>query len=111
LFLYSINFQNSHQAYDSQRKLEVNTSYLHYDFDENNESVDGSERSSSVSKDQKSEKTLALKKHLLEKTQDMHHQSSRKMNQSQISGYRKTRIMNKSRSFIKQRDNSVLGNN
>jgi hypothetical protein len=46
----SVNFQNSHQAYDSQRKLEVNTSYLKYEIDENNESIHGSDRSSSATK-------------------------------------------------------------
>jgi hypothetical protein len=71
--VYSVNFQNSHQAYDSQRKLEVNTSYLSFDdIDENNESIDGGVDRATVSKE-KSEKTLALKKHLLEKNQDMHH--------------------------------------
>ena len=47
---YSVNFQNSHQAYDSQRKLEVNTSYLKYEIDENNESIHGSDRSSLATK-------------------------------------------------------------
>jgi len=109
--LYSINFQNSHQAYDSQKKLEVNTSYINYVFDENNESVDGNDRSVSVSKDQKSDKTLALKKNLLEKNQDMHHHSSRKMNQYQISSHRKTKMVSKSGSLKRHRDSSFLGNN
>ena len=89
----------------------MNTSYLNYDLDENNESIDGSDMSSSVSREKKSDKTLALKKHLLEKTQDMHHMSSRKMNQSQISSYRKTKMNFNSGTMDKARDNSVLAKN
>jgi hypothetical protein len=78
----------------------VNTSYLNFSNGENTDSIEGDDRSSSVSKEQKSEKALALKKHLLEKNQDMIHQSvNKKMNQSQIAGYRKTKINSNSGSM------------
>jgi hypothetical protein len=65
----SVIFQNSHQAYDSQRKLEMNTQYLSFEDEKgDDQSTDILNVGSELQKaDAAAEKVKALKMHLLEK--------------------------------------------